>query len=73
MITRFSLPYFSVFRRFDSLERVIDDKMKMLFDVANNIAVTNNQRQNNNLTQSNELLDSKNCFVIDKLVFPKDK
>jgi hypothetical protein len=61
------------FRRFDSLEKVMDDKMKMLFDVANTIALTNARRQSNISNQLNEVMDSKTCFVIDKLVFPKDK
>lgn len=47
--------------------------MKMLFDVANHISLTNIQRQNNNSNQSNELVDNKNCSVIDKLVLIKEK
>jgi hypothetical protein len=48
--------------------------MKMLFDFANNVAlVNNNKRQCMNVSQSNELIDNKTCFVIDKLIFTKEK
>ena len=60
-------------RRFDSLERMMDDKMKMLFDFANNVALVNNDRQCINLSPSNELTDNKTCFAIDKLIFTKEK
>jgi hypothetical protein len=51
----------------------MDDKMKMLFNVANHIALTNIHRENNNSNQSNEITDSKSCFVLDKLIFSPDK
>jgi hypothetical protein len=51
----------------------MDDKMKMLFDFANSVALVNNDRQCINLSQSNELMDNKTCFVIDKLIFTKEK
>ncbi|CAF3677107.1 unnamed protein product [Rotaria sordida] len=35
-------------RRFDFLERIIDDKMKLLFDFANNISITNNNHPSSN-------------------------
>jgi len=45
----------------------------MLFDVANSIALTNSHQQSNSPNQSNELTESKNYFVIDKLLCPKEK
>ena len=59
-----------VFRRFDSLEKVMNDKMKMLYDVANKIVSTNLQQKSIHSNQSNEIMDNNNCYVIDKLVFP---
>ncbi|CAF3402574.1 unnamed protein product [Rotaria sp. Silwood1] len=49
-------------RRFDCLERTIDDKMKLLFDFANNISITNNNHQSSNLNQTNDTKDNKNRF-----------
>ncbi|CAF3836613.1 unnamed protein product, partial [Rotaria sp. Silwood1] len=48
--------------RFDCLERTIDDKMKLLFDFANNISITNNNHQSSNLNQTNDTKDNKNRF-----------
>lgn len=33
-----------LFRRFDSLERMMDEKMKMLFDFANSVGVSREKR-----------------------------
>ncbi|CAF4604738.1 unnamed protein product [Rotaria sp. Silwood1] len=49
-------------RRFDCLERTMDDKMKLLFDFANNISITNNNHQFNNLNQTNDTKDNKYLF-----------
>ncbi|CAF4652739.1 unnamed protein product [Rotaria sp. Silwood2] len=57
--------------RFDCLERIMDDKMKLLLDFANNVSVTNNNHQSSNLNQTNDTIDNKKIFVIDKLVFTK--
>ncbi|CAF3870877.1 unnamed protein product [Adineta steineri] len=58
--------------RVDNFERVIENQMKVLFDVANNIVAANIHRQNN-FNQSNETMDTKNCLVINNLLFSKDK
>ncbi len=48
--------------------------MKMLFQTANNIALANTHRQSTSSNQLNEIVDTKSCFVIDKLVISnKDK
>jgi hypothetical protein len=44
----------------------MDEKMKNLFDVANQITSASINRTTN---QSGEAADSKHCFVLDKLVF----
>jgi hypothetical protein len=49
----------------------MDDKMKMLFDFANNLSTTNNTRPSNNPIATADVSDNKNSFVIDKLVFTK--
>ncbi|CAF4681270.1 unnamed protein product, partial [Rotaria socialis] len=53
--------------RLDSLEKVMDDKMKMLLHAAQDIASTNTHRKNNDshCHRPSEIL-------IDKLLFPKD-
>ncbi|CAF4034141.1 unnamed protein product, partial [Adineta steineri] len=58
--------------RVDNFERVIENQMKVLFDVANNIVAANIHRQNN-FNQSNETMDTQNCLVINNLLFSKDK
>ncbi|CAF1603901.1 unnamed protein product [Rotaria sp. Silwood1] len=59
--------------RLDSLEHVMDDRMKMLLRVANDIALANIHRPSNDFNQSNDITDDKKYFVIDKLLFSKDK
>ncbi|CAF3632096.1 unnamed protein product [Rotaria sordida] len=59
--------------RLDTLEHIVDDRMKMLIHVANNIVLTNTHQSNSDSNQSNEITDDKKCFVIDKLLFTKDK
>ena len=47
--------------------------MKILYGFVNSISVTSNHRQSTNQTQSHDTTDHKHSFVLDKLVFPRDK
>jgi hypothetical protein len=50
----------------------MDEKMKMLFNFANNLPATNNIRSSAiNPISMTDATDNKNSFAIDKLVFTK--
>jgi len=66
-----SIMIFFCFRRFDSLERIIDDKMKMLFDFANNLSVTNLVRSPTYPIATTDASDNRTAFHIDKFIFSK--
>lgn len=57
----------------DNLERVMDDKMKLLLNTANEIVQSVAHRPNPISHHSDENDEDKNCFAIDKLLFSKDK
>ncbi|UJR08632.1 hypothetical protein I4U23_012891 [Adineta vaga] len=60
-------------KRVDNFEQILHDKMKMLFDAANNLALANLYPQTNNRNQSIGIIDTKNCLLIDSLQLPKDE
>lgn len=62
----------SIFSRFDSLERLMDDKMKLLFDVANNIQGMKSSTQFSNPNQTNTT-DNKHSYLFERVTFKTEK
>lgn len=59
------------FRRFDHLERMMDDKLKMLFDFANNLSSINTSRSTMAPVSASDDSDNKTTFVFDRATFTK--
>ena len=61
-----SSSFFYLFRRLDNLERIIDDKMKLLFDFTKRITVTHNHgHQSKSPSTPNDTMEGKNDVVVD--------
>ncbi|CAF4737836.1 unnamed protein product, partial [Rotaria sp. Silwood2] len=43
-------------RRFDCLQRIMDDILKLLLDFTNNISIINNNHQSSSLNQTNDMI-----------------
>ena len=62
----YSSSFFYLFRSLDNLERIIDDKMKLLSDFARHITVTHNySHQSKSSSTPNDTMEGKNDVVFD--------